>query len=51
MESIKITILQNFALISKIMPYFGYTHKWFILLSRLSSNTRDKLYEFYNEFK
>ena len=34
-----------------IMPYFGPTHECFLLLSTLSNASRNKLDEFYSEFK
>ena len=51
MESISIPILMNFPLISVLMPYFGFTHQIFILLSSLSVGTRSKLIERYSEFR
>ena len=50
MENSKVSVLENFSLISKIMPYYGHTHKAFLVLSCLSKNTRQKLDEYYNEF-
>ena len=35
MEKNRIPILEDFALISNIIPYYGPTHKGFLLLSRL----------------
>ena len=51
MENIKIPVLENFALISKILPFYGYTHKSFLLLSVLWVKTREKLDEYYDEFR
>ena len=47
---LKIRVLNNFALISKIIPYYGSTHRSFLLLSMLSSKTRCKLDEYFIEF-
>ena len=43
-------MLSRFDAISHIMPYYGQTHRAFLLLSSLCSETRDKLDEFYDEF-
>ena len=51
METYKIKLLENFGLISKIMPYYGPTHKSFLLLSALWVKSRKKLNEYFNEFK
>ena len=50
MERSKIPMLSRFDLISHIMPYYGQTHRAFLLLSGLCSETRQKLDEFYDEF-
>ena len=50
MEKSKIPMLSRFDAISHIMPYYDQTHKAFLLLSQLCSETRSKLDEFYNEF-
>ena len=50
MERSKIPMLSRFDAISHIMPYFGQTHRAFLLLSSLCSETREKLDEFYDEF-
>ena len=50
MESWRIPILENFGLISKIMPYYNNTHNSFQVLSSLSSRSRKKLDEYYTEF-
>ena len=47
----KILLLENFGLISVTMPYYGHTHKGFLLLSKLWVKTRMKLDEFYVEFR
>ena len=43
-------MLSRFDSISHIMPYYGQTHRAFLLLSSLCSETRSKLDEFYDEF-
>ena len=43
-------MLSRFDAISHIMPYYGQTHRAFLLLSSLCSETRNKLDEFYDEF-
>ena len=50
MDSNRLDVLESFSLISKIMPYFGSTHKSFLVLSRLNSKTRKKLDEYFIEF-
>ena len=50
MERSKIPMLSRFDAISHIMPYYGETHRAFLLLSGLCSETREKLDEFYEEF-
>ena len=50
MERSKIPMLSRFDAISHIMPYYSQTHKAFLLLSSLCSETRSKLDEFYDEF-
>ena len=50
MERSKIPMLSRFDAISHIMPYYGQTHRAFLLLSSLCSETREKLDEFYYEF-
>ena len=50
MERSKIPMLSRFDAISHIMPYFGKTHRAFLLLAGLCSETRCKLDEFYDEF-
>ena len=47
----RITILENFWITSIIMPFYGKTHKMFLLLSSLYSGSRHKLNEFYPEFR
>ena len=50
MERSKIPMLSRFDAISHIMPYYNQTHRAFLLLSGLCSETRRKLDEFYYEF-
>ena len=50
MERSKIPMLSRFDTISHIMRYYASTHKAFLLLSSLCSDTRAKLDEYYNEF-
>ena len=50
MERSKIPMLNRFDTISHIMRYYASTHKAFLLLSSLCSDTRAKLDEYYNEF-
>ena len=50
MERSKIPMLSRFDAISHIMPYYSQTHRAFLLLSSLCSETRYKLDEFYDEF-
>ena len=50
MKRSKIPMLSRFNLISHIMPFYGQTHRAFLLLSGLCSETRCKLDEFYDEF-
>ena len=46
-----IPIFNNFALVSLIMPFYAKTDKAFRVLSQLSVSSRNKLYEFYEEFR
>ena len=50
MKRSKIPILSRFDAISHIMPYYAQTHRAFLMLSSLCSETRNKLDEFYDEF-
>ena len=49
MEWSQIHILQKFGVSTVIMPYFGYAHQSFLLLSRLSRESRTMLDDFYRE--
>ena len=50
MERSKIPMFNRFDLISSIMPFYANTHKVFLFLSSISSSTRFKLDEYYDEF-
>ena len=50
MENPKIPMISRFDSISHIMPYYGQSHRAFLLLSSLWKETRCKLDEFYWEF-
>ena len=49
MQSSQVRILEKFSASSVIMPYFGYTHQSFLLLSRLNKGSRAMLNDFYSE--
>ena len=51
MENSRIKIFENFTLSSLVMPYFSYTHKWFLLLSSLWVQTREMLKKNYTIFR
>ena len=51
MEGTSILTLENFSLISIIMPYYGFTHKMFLVLSVISKGTRQMLIENYKVFR
>ena len=46
----RIPIMERFDIISHLMPFYGPTHKSFLLLSTLWVGSRNKLDEFYEEF-
>ena len=50
MEKNSISVLENFALLTHIMPYYETTHRVFLMLSKLCTGSRRKLKEFYYEF-
>ena len=50
MEDDKIRILEIFSLVSKIIPYYGWNHRMFLILSQLNKASRNKLDQFYEEF-
>ena len=49
METFQVCILEKFGVSSVILPYFGYAHQSFLLLSRLSQGSRAMLNDFYRE--
>ena len=49
MQSSQVRILEKFGVSSVVMPYFGYAHQSFMLLSRLSKGSRAMLDDFYRE--
>ena len=49
METTQVRILEKFGVSSVILPYFGYAHQSFLLLSRLSQGSRVMLDDFYRE--
>ena len=51
MESISIPIMESFPLVSIIMPYYGYCHEMFKILSELSASIRINLADYYPEFR
>ena len=51
MESEYIRVLESFALVSVIMPYYGYADEIFLVLSSLSVSIRQNLIDFYAEFR
>ena len=50
MEGSQIPILENFPLISKTMPYYGYTHRMLLLLSIFSKKSRRLIIDNYKAF-
>ena len=50
MEGNKIPIFESFALTSIVMPYYDRTDRAFLLLSSLSTSSRNKLDMYYDEF-
>ena len=50
MEVESIPILENLSIIYEVMPYYGYTHRIFLILSKLSKNTRSILKHNYKIF-
>ena len=49
METSQVRILEKFGVSSVIMPFFGYAHQSFLLLSRLNRGSRAMLDDFYRE--
>ena len=50
MEGNKIPIFESFALTSIVMPYYDRTDRAYLLLSSLSTSSRNKLDMYYDEF-
>ena len=51
METNSIQLLESFPLVSIIVPYYGPTHKWFILLSTFWRSSREMLDKNYKVFR
>ena len=51
MEKSYCSILDNFTLVSIVMPYYGFTHRMYLVLSALSKRTRMNLHENYKVFR
>ena len=51
MESCSIPILENLPIISIMMPFYGFSHETFILLSAAWANSRHNLINNYWEFR
>ena len=51
METSKIVIFESISLQSKLMPYYGSSHKGFLLLSLLSKSIRGYLLEHYPQYR
>ena len=51
MESTNNPIFKRFSLTTVVVPYYGYTHESFVLLSSLSKNTREILNDNYEGFR
>ena len=51
MEVENIPIFESLSLIYKVMPYFGYTHRIFLILSILWKKTRNVLKHNYKVFR
>ena len=49
MQSSQVRILEKFGVSSVVMPYFGFAHQSFLLLSQLSKGSRAMLDDFYRE--
>ena len=50
MLSTRISLLERFGICSVLIPYYGSAHQSFLLLSKLSRNSREMLDSFYDEF-
>ena len=51
MEENEVPIFESLPLISVVMPYYGYTHQMYLLLSSLSKKTRIMLCNIYKIFR
>ena len=51
METSKFTVFDNFGVTSVMLPYIGYAHNSFLLISSLWKSSRSKLDEYYPEFR
>ena len=51
MESYSIPILESLPIVSIMMPYYGFSHETFILLSAVWTNSRHNLINHYWEFR
>ena len=51
MERSRIAIFEKFPLISVVIPYYGYAHSGFLVLSTISKKTRFILMENYEIFR
>ena len=49
MDATQVQILEKFGVSSVVLPYLGYAHQSFLLLSRLSGRSRAMLNDFYRE--
>ena len=49
MDATQVRILEKFGVSSVVLPYFGYAHQSFLLLSRLSRRSRAMFDDFYRE--
>ena len=51
MEGNHIPILESYPLVSKVMPYYGFTHKGFLVLTILSKSVRQMIIVNYKTFR
>ena len=51
METTKIGVFGSISLLSKLMPFYGSSHKGFLFLTLLSKSVRDYLLEHYPEYR
>ena len=50
MEFRVVPFYEKFGVLSILMPYYDYTHRWFVLLSELCKGSRNNLIDWYEEF-